>query len=125
MGMLPKNDLRRRMTTKLRIYAGPSHPHEDELPLDTAENLLVERERTFRDEDADKVEVFTAEEQAEWDKFQAEAYAWQMEKFGKVLGGTEEENAAAERKEQEAQRKALAAKGKGRRSETARKRPPQ
>lgn len=124
MGMLPKNDLRRRMTTKLRIYAGPSHPHEDELPPDTAENLLVERERTFKDEDANKVEEFTAEEQAEWDKFKAEAYAWQIEKFGKVLGGTEEENAAEEREEEEARRKALAAKGKGRRSKTAKKRTP-
>ena len=36
-GMLPKNALGRRMLTKLKVYAGPSHPHEaqtpEELPL--------------------------------------------------------------------------------------------
>lgn len=50
MGMLPKNGLRSRLVAKLRIYAGPSHPHEAELPPDSAQCLLVEKERTFNDE---------------------------------------------------------------------------
>ena len=37
-GMLPKNRLARRQITKLKIYAGPEHPHEaqgpEPLPLD-------------------------------------------------------------------------------------------
>jgi large subunit ribosomal protein L13 len=37
-GMLPKNRLARRQITKLKIYAGPEHPHESQspkpLPLD-------------------------------------------------------------------------------------------
>jgi len=36
-GMLPKNSLGRQMLTKLRVYAGPDHPHAaqnpEELPL--------------------------------------------------------------------------------------------
>lgn len=115
MGMLPKNELRRRMTAKLRIYPGPCHPHEDQLPPDRAECLLVKQERTFNDEVVEEVEVLSPEEQEEWDKFKAEAYAWQIEKFGKVLGGTEEENEAREREEEEERGKALAAKAKANR----------
>ncbi|MBM3306754.1 MAG: 50S ribosomal protein L13 [Candidatus Eisenbacteria bacterium] len=31
-GMLPKNKLGRRMLKKLRVYAGPEHPHEAQRP---------------------------------------------------------------------------------------------
>jgi len=31
-GMLPKNKLARAMLSKLKIYAGPSHPHAAQLP---------------------------------------------------------------------------------------------
>ncbi|MDP2479499.1 MAG: 50S ribosomal protein L13 [Candidatus Palauibacterales bacterium] len=31
-GMLPKNTLGREMAKKLRVYAGPDHPHEAQLP---------------------------------------------------------------------------------------------
>jgi large subunit ribosomal protein L13 len=31
-GMLPKNALGRRMRKKLKVYAGPSHPHEAQQP---------------------------------------------------------------------------------------------
>jgi large subunit ribosomal protein L13 len=31
-GMLPKGPLGRQMITKLRVYAGPSHPHAAQLP---------------------------------------------------------------------------------------------
>jgi large subunit ribosomal protein L13 len=31
-GMLPRNRLARRQITKLKIYAGPSHPHEAQAP---------------------------------------------------------------------------------------------
>jgi large subunit ribosomal protein L13 len=31
-GMLPKNRMGRRLMTKLRIYAGPNHPHAAQLP---------------------------------------------------------------------------------------------
>jgi len=31
-GMLPKNRLGRQMRKKLRVYAGPSHPHEGQQP---------------------------------------------------------------------------------------------
>ena len=31
-GMLPKNKLARAMLSKLKIYAGPSHPHEAQQP---------------------------------------------------------------------------------------------
>lgn len=123
--MLPKNELRRRMTAKLRIYPGPCHLHEDQLPPDTAECLLVEQKRTFNDEVVEEVDELSPEEQAEWDKFKAEAYAWQIEKFGKVLGGTEEENEAKEREEEELEKKkALAARAKAKESRgPARKNP--
>lgn len=32
-GMLPKNSLGRQMIRKLKIYAGPSHPHEAQKPI--------------------------------------------------------------------------------------------
>src|SRR5690625_2693630 len=31
-GMLPKNRLSRQMLTKLKVYAGPDHPHESQQP---------------------------------------------------------------------------------------------
>jgi large subunit ribosomal protein L13 len=31
-GMLPKNRLSRRLVTKLKVYPGPSHPHEAQKP---------------------------------------------------------------------------------------------
>jgi large subunit ribosomal protein L13 len=31
-GMLPKNRLSRRLVTKLKVYAGPDHPHEAQKP---------------------------------------------------------------------------------------------
>jgi len=35
-GMLPKNKLARAMLSKLKIYAGPSHPHEAQQPKNLA-----------------------------------------------------------------------------------------
>ena len=32
-GMLPKNTLGRQMLSKLKVYAGPSHPHEAQMPV--------------------------------------------------------------------------------------------
>jgi large subunit ribosomal protein L13 len=32
-GMLPKNSLGRQMLRKLKVYAGPNHPHEAQRPL--------------------------------------------------------------------------------------------
>jgi large subunit ribosomal protein L13 len=32
-GMLPKNKLGRQMASKLKVYAGPDHPHEAQSPL--------------------------------------------------------------------------------------------
>ena len=32
-GMLPKNSLGRQMLSKLKIYAGPKHPHEAQKPV--------------------------------------------------------------------------------------------
>jgi large subunit ribosomal protein L13 len=31
-GMMPKNNLGRLMRRKLKVYAGPSHPHEAQQP---------------------------------------------------------------------------------------------
>jgi large subunit ribosomal protein L13 len=31
-GMLPKNSLGRQMLRKLKVYAGPDHPHEAQQP---------------------------------------------------------------------------------------------
>ena len=33
-GMLPRNKLARRQITKLKVYAGPEHPHEAQNPVD-------------------------------------------------------------------------------------------
>jgi large subunit ribosomal protein L13 len=38
-GMLPKNKLGDAMLKKLRVYAGPTHPHEGQQPVDIAEVL--------------------------------------------------------------------------------------
>jgi large subunit ribosomal protein L13 len=35
-GMLPKNRLGRRLATKLKIYAGPEHPHSAQQPVPVA-----------------------------------------------------------------------------------------
>ena len=32
-GMLPKNSLGRQMLRKLKVYAGPNHPHESQKPM--------------------------------------------------------------------------------------------
>ena len=32
-GMLPKNSLGRKMLTKLKVYAGPEHPHQAQKPV--------------------------------------------------------------------------------------------
>jgi len=32
-GMLPKNRLGRRLATKLKVYAGPDHPHQAQRPV--------------------------------------------------------------------------------------------
>jgi large subunit ribosomal protein L13 len=31
-GMLPKNTLGRKMLSKLKVYAGPDHPHQAQMP---------------------------------------------------------------------------------------------
>ena len=38
-GMLPKNRLGRRMIRKLRVYAGPDHPHANQSPQPLALNI--------------------------------------------------------------------------------------
>jgi len=37
VGMLPKNRLGRRLATKLKVYAGPDHPHQAQRPLPLSE----------------------------------------------------------------------------------------
>ena len=37
VGMLPKNRLGRRLATKLKVYAGPEHPHVAQRPLPLTE----------------------------------------------------------------------------------------
>jgi large subunit ribosomal protein L13 len=32
-GMLPKNSLGRQMLSKLKVYAGPEHPHQAQKPV--------------------------------------------------------------------------------------------
>jgi large subunit ribosomal protein L13 len=32
-GMLPKNKLGKQMVTKLKVYAGPKHPHQAQQPV--------------------------------------------------------------------------------------------
>ncbi len=46
-GMLPKNRLGRQMATKLKIYAGPEHPHAPQAPK-TLEIAGAKREATKR-----------------------------------------------------------------------------
>lgn len=38
-GMLPKNRLGRKMGSKLKVYAGPDHPHEAQQPRDLTLNI--------------------------------------------------------------------------------------
>ena len=38
-GMLPKNRLGRQMATKLKVYAGPDHPHQAQQPSELALNI--------------------------------------------------------------------------------------
>lgn len=44
-GMLPKNRLGRQMLTKLKVYAGPEHPHGAQKPAE----LVIERARARED----------------------------------------------------------------------------
>ncbi|HEY8475872.1 MAG TPA: 50S ribosomal protein L13 [Chloroflexota bacterium] len=44
-GMLPKGPLGRRMFRKLRVYAGPTHPHEAQVRESQAEESSESRER--------------------------------------------------------------------------------
>src|SRR5213594_2174612 len=37
-GMLPKNRLGRRLATKLKVYAGPDHPHQAQKPVPLPES---------------------------------------------------------------------------------------
>ena len=37
-GMLPRNPLGRKMLSKLRVFAGPEHPHEAQLPIPLESN---------------------------------------------------------------------------------------
>ena len=37
-GMLPKNRLGRRLATKLKVYAGPEHPHKAQKPVPLPED---------------------------------------------------------------------------------------
>ena len=41
-GMLPRNRLARRQITKLKVYAGPTHPHEAQNPRTTPARLMAE-----------------------------------------------------------------------------------
>jgi large subunit ribosomal protein L13 len=38
VGMLPKNRLGRRLATKLKVYAGPDHPHQAQRPVPLPES---------------------------------------------------------------------------------------
>ena len=38
VGMLPKNRLGRRLATKLKVYAGPDHPHQAQKPVPIPES---------------------------------------------------------------------------------------
>ncbi len=42
-GMLPKNTLGRHMLKKLRVYAGPEHPHSPQNPRPLAEAVAMEK----------------------------------------------------------------------------------
>ncbi|MBW4615214.1 MAG: 50S ribosomal protein L13 [Desmonostoc vinosum HA7617-LM4] len=39
-GMLPKNSLGRQLFTKLKVYAGPTHPHEAQKPKELKINTI-------------------------------------------------------------------------------------
>jgi large subunit ribosomal protein L13 len=39
-GMLPKNSLGRKLFTKLKVYAGPEHPHQAQLPETLSINTI-------------------------------------------------------------------------------------
>ncbi len=39
-GMLPKNSLGRQLFTKLKVYAGPTHPHEAQKPKELKVNTI-------------------------------------------------------------------------------------
>ncbi|HYW21813.1 MAG TPA: 50S ribosomal protein L13 [Nodularia sp. (in: cyanobacteria)] len=39
-GMLPKNSLGKQLFTKLKVYAGPSHPHEAQKPKELKINTI-------------------------------------------------------------------------------------
>lgn len=43
-GMLPRNRLGRHMLDKLRVYAGPSHPHEAQAPSPLAIDVAAARD---------------------------------------------------------------------------------
>ena len=66
MGMMPKNDLRKRLVTKLLIYPGPSHPHEDMLPLESTQSLLDVSERTPADKRSADVRKHQDENYVQW-----------------------------------------------------------
>ncbi|MDX1660134.1 MAG: uL13 family ribosomal protein, partial [Nitriliruptorales bacterium] len=38
-GMLPKNKLGRQIATKLKVYAGPDHPHAAQQPTSLPDHL--------------------------------------------------------------------------------------
>ncbi|MDQ3931892.1 MAG: 50S ribosomal protein L13 [Actinomycetota bacterium] len=44
-GMLPKNKLGRQMATKLKVYAGPEHPHAAQQPKPLPLQVASDRER--------------------------------------------------------------------------------
>ena len=44
-GMLPKGPLGRRMLKKLKVYAGPTHPHAAQMPEARQLSMAVARER--------------------------------------------------------------------------------
>src|SRR5581483_4936592 len=41
VGMLPKNRLGRRLATKLKVYAGPDHPHKAQRPVPLPEPVAT------------------------------------------------------------------------------------
>ena len=65
MGMLPKNGLRKRMVTKLLIYPGPSHPHDDKL-ADSAQSLLERSDRALIDRRPADIRKYQDENYTEW-----------------------------------------------------------
>ncbi|MGF1488409.1 MAG: 50S ribosomal protein L13 [Prochloraceae cyanobacterium] len=42
-GMLPKNSLGRKLFTKLKVYSGPDHPHQAQLPEELKINTIPVR----------------------------------------------------------------------------------